>query len=368
MHHRRLMTLFAFISVMALIIAPATAFANVEGWADGKGGTASPKDFIPVVSDEEAYIARYTISVDLDGGGWIGTNFTISNLGLGDGNGAAKVRIELPERKDRYTYSKKVDRDEWSSKSSSLDLEIASVRLTAKDTRHFSVRFDDPDSEVKMELDFVNSLPMYRPGNGRIDVEDGYFAYAMLAPRASVSGRVFIDGKWREVTSSGDAFADHTATNIAPFNFAKRFSRFRSYEDDLTVSWREVTLDEDYGGKSLTWMMIGYKDNIIFSDADATMRTGRVRTDGQTGYRLPYAVQIDGEDGSDVVKIVLRGKKMRREDLLESYGSAAKMVAGAVSKPYRYSFPCRYTVQMKIQGATATVKGKGTYSFDFVNP
>ncbi|MEC9400706.1 MAG: hypothetical protein VYE40_05120 [Myxococcota bacterium] len=357
----------AFIALFTLLAGSAHAETNVQEWKDGPKSKISARDFIPTPSTEEAYTERYTFSVDLDGGGWIGTYLTISNLGVGDNHAAAQVRIQLPERDKEFEYFQRVGKEAWTSSEATLDLRVAAVRLATKGEKGFTIELDDPSSGVKMELEFKNDLARWKPGNGRIDVEDGYLAYGMLAPRASVKGRVFIDGKWRDVKSTRRAFGDHAATNVAPYAFADRFSRFRVFDKDLTIAWREVKLGEKYGGRSVTWVLVGYKNKIVFSDAAATMRTGRVSKDGQTGYNIPYAVQIDGKDGKDQIKLVLRGSRMKRTDLLESYGTFARVVAGAVSKPYRYDFPCEYTIQMNIGGATATVKGKGSYSFDLLN-
>ena len=365
---RRIKTFsIACITTLALITGTAHAEPSVQAWKDGPKSAVSARDFIPTPSNEEAYTERYTFSVDLDGGGWIGTYLTISNLGVGDKHAAARVRIQLPDRDKEFQYFQRVGHEACSSSSASLDLEVAAVRLATKGEKGFTIELDDPDSGVKMELEFKNELARWKPGNGRVDVEDGYLAYGMLAPRASVKGRVFIDDKWHDVTSTRRAFGDHTATNLAPYVLGTRFSRFRVFDKDLTIAWREFKLGEKYGGRSITWMLVGYKNKIVFADASANLRTGRVSKDGQTGYNIPYAVQIDGKDGKDQVKMVLRGSRMKRTDLLESYGTFARVVAGAVSKPYRYDFPCDYTIQMNIGGATATVKGKGSYSFDFLN-
>ncbi len=355
-----------------MLATPALAEESAKGWTDGKISKATPKDFVPSLGEEEAYIERYTLSADLDGGGWIGAYFTISNLGFGNGHGAARVKIKLPERKDKeYSYFKKVDRDKWTFKEETLDLDIAGLRIIAKDEHTFTLTFESPDDEVKLELEVTNSLPMWKPGRGRIDVADGgYLAYGILSPRASAKGRVFIDGAWRDVTVTKNLFADHSATNIAPFELGDVFAHSRAYEDKVTVAWRSIKLSEKYGGQTFTWVMVGYKDNIVFSDADAKLRTGDTKRDKKTGYTVPYSVQIDGKQGEkgDSVKLILRSEKMWREDLLDKYGAAAKLVAGAVSKPWRYEFKSKFAMQLEVSGTRAKVGGEGRYYFDFMNP
>ena len=365
---RSLISMFSSASVLLLALGVcASAWAQEETWAQGGGGAISPKDFIPVKSSEEAYSERYTFSTDLDGGGWIGVYFTISNLGFGDGHGQAKVRIKQPGQKE-YSFTEKVGEGSWTSRTDTLDLTIANVRLRAKDAKGYQLDFAYPKDGTAFSLTFTNDLPMWRPGNGRIKVKDGYFKYGMIAPRASATGTLTRGGKTMKITSSGKGFADHTATNVAPFDFAKRFGRFRMQKGDVMITWREVTLAEEYGGKSLTWMMVGYKDKIVFSDASASMKTGKHVKDAKTDYTIPYAVQVDGKSKGDSVSFVMRASKMEREDLLESYGTAAKLVAGAVSKPFRYEFPSKYAIEMNIGGTKAKLSGTAPYSFDYINP
>lgn len=354
------------ITVMMLQTPYAWAQSQEAGW---HGKTPHPaaiaKEVVPQPGSEEAYLERYTIRVNVDGGGWIGADLTLSNLGFGDGHGAADMSVQLQGDK-KYRKVSKVGKDKWSTENDKLNLKIAHTTLSAIDHNTYALNHDD--GEVKVQLQFKNTLPIWAPGAGTINVKDGYFKYHILSPRASVSGKVFKDGKWHDIKATANAFIDHTATNIAPYDFAKRFSRFSDYKDDVTVIWREVQLDERFGGQTLTWVLVGYKDQIVLQDAQAKLRFGKTQQDMTTGYTVPFAVQVDGKQGKDMVKLVMRGKRMKKKDLLESYGSAAKLVASAVSKPFRYSFDCKYILQMTIQGVTATIKDNGNYTIDFVNP
>ena len=337
---------------------------STKGWV-GQGKSIGVKDIIPQLSTEEAYTERYTLRVDVDGGGWIGTEFTISNLGWGNGHGGAQVRIELPNQK-KYKFKKKVSKDDWTSAKDKLDLNIAKTQLTSTDGKTY--RLQHSNGDVSLDITFTNTLPMWAPGRGQIDVKDGYFKYHILSPRASVSGTAKVNGKTYKIKSTAKSFIDHVATNVAPFDFAKRFSRFRRYEKDVTIIWREVQLAKKYGGQTLTWVMVGYKNQLVFDDAQANIRFGKTQKDMSTGYVAPFAVQVDGSKNKDKIKLIMYGKKVTKSDLLKRYGSAAKLVASAVSKPFRYSFDGTFVLQMTIQGVTATVKGNGNYTIDYVNP
>lgn len=320
-------------------------------------------DATPKLSSEEAYSERYTARVDVDGGGWIGVDFTISNLGWGDGHGASSVQIKLKDQKP-YKFSKKMDRDEWTTSTSKLNLKMGQTKISAKSANAYTIQHTRPG--VAMNLTFTNTIPAWMPGKGKLGVKDGYLKYHILAPRAKVSGTITLRGKTYKITSQR-GFIDHTATNVAPFDLGTRFSRFRTYDKDLMIAWREIKLTKDHGGKSVTWLMIGYKDKVIFQDANARLRYGKSKRDPSTGYPVAFAAQVNGKSGADKVKLVMSGKKYKRVDLLKRYGTAAKVVAGAVSDPFRYTFTGTYAIEMNIKGSTARLKGDSTYSMDYIN-
>lgn len=351
------------VGLLAALAQPADA--GTRGWTEGSGGAqATFTDLVPSMSSDEAYTERYSFAVDLEGGGHVGVDLTISNLGWGDHNGAAAVRVKMPGE-SKYSQSKKVDRDDWSYSKKEFDLNIGDTRVRQKGSRDFELTHRGDG--VRFDLVFENTTPMWRPGTGQIRTDAGYYKYTLVAPRANVTGTVTIGGKTHKVVSKGEGYGDHVATNVAPFDFAKRFSRFRTYEGDVFVMWREIELTEDLGGESFTWVVVGYKDKIVFSDADADIRFGRVKKDPKTGYSFPMAVQIDGKTGKDHIKLILQGKSFERTDLLESYGTAAKVVASTVSEPYRYDVKARFVLQMHIGGAAAQVNGNSHYVLDYVN-
>ena len=355
----------ALMLAAAFTVATPLAHAQTRGWAQGKS-TSKPtvSDLIPKMSSDEAYTERYGFAVDLDNGGHIGTDFTISNLGWGDGHGGVTVRVRLPGH-EHYEFGEKVDDDEWTYSDKKFDIDIANTRVRARGKQSFVLTHQG--EEVQFRLVFENTTRMFKPGTGTITVEDGYYKFNMLAPRANVKGEVTIGDKTIKVKGTEKGYADHVATNVAPFDFAKRFSRFRTYNDDLFIMWREVKLHADYGGRSFTWVVVGYKDNIVFSDPDAEIRFARLRKDPKGGYSFPMAIQVDGNSGKDSVKLVMHGKRFKRTDLLESYGAAAKMVASTVSNPFRYDIKCKYTLQMVIQGAKAQVSGRSHFVMDYIN-
>lgn len=341
------------------------ASAQTRGWASGgQAKTPTMRGLVPRMSSGNAYTERYGFSVDLDGGGHIGVDFTISNLGLSSGYGASSVRVQLPGMK-KYDKSEKMGKGKWKYAKDRFYLDIAKTTVEGVGTDTFVLKHD---GDVKFELTFKNTIPMWSPGSGEIKVDEGYYKFNLISPRADVSGKVFVDGAWREVKATRQGYADHVATNVAPYDFAKRFSRFRHYNDDVFIIWREIQMEEKFGGETFTWVMVGYRDKIVFSDANATVKFGNVRPDTSTGYNVPHSLQIEGKNGGDSITLVMRGTTSKKKDLLASYGRAARLVASSLSKPFQYTVPSEYTIQMTVQGATANVAGKSHYTIDFVNP
>ncbi len=351
------------ITLTLLVSTP--LFAQTKGWTKSpSAGAFTSKSLVPEMSTDESYTQRYSFSADLDGGGHIGVDFTVSNLGWGDGNGAVELRVNLPDQK-KYKFKKKKDDDEWTYSKDNFKLEIASTLIRAKGKNKYQLIHN---GKVKVNVTFSNVIPKWRPGRGQITVDgDKYYKYGIIAPRANVEGTVTVGGKVFNVKGTGKGFADYVATNIAPYDLATRFSRFRTFNGDLVVAWREIKLTEDNGGKSSVWVVVGYKDKIVFSDANAKMKEGKIKSDSKTGYRIPYAIQIDGKSGKDSIRLIHQGTSMRRKDMLKSMGSAVKSVASVVAEPYSFNFGGKYTLQMDIGGTKATMKGTSNYTLDYIN-
>lgn len=345
---------FVLSTLLILLMAPSIAL----GWGGGSGKVSS-KDLIPKMGEEESYSERYGFAVDLDGGGHIGVDFTISNLGWGTHNGAVEVRVDLPNQ-PKYRHSQKVGSDEWTYGKGKFELKIDNTRVIQQGTSGFRIVHT---GDVPFDIVFDNKMPMWKPASGKIDVEGGFYQFTLIAPRADVSGTV----KGQAVVGTRSGYGDHVATNVAPYDLATRFTRMRNYNGDVFVIWREIKLAPSQGGKSLTWVMVGFKDEIVFADARAKMREGSIKIDPVTKYRVPLSIQIDGKKGEDSIKLVARGKNYKKRDLLDEYGQVVKMVASAFSKPVRYTVDMEYQLQMTIKGATATVSGNSNYVVDYLN-
>jgi hypothetical protein len=345
-------------TLTTLLLVSVEARAQVQGWADGRGGQATMSELIPRLSSGQAYTERYTFAVDLDGGGHIGVNFTISNLGVRNGYGAAEVRVRIPGE-DRYEYSERVARRSWSSESDRFALDIADTQVEAVGSSGFRLRHQ---GDVELDLTFENTIPMWRPGNGELRSGDDYYRFTLTAPRANVTGRVKIDGQWRDVQGERAGYGDHVATNIAPYDMATRFTRFRDYNGDVFVMWREIELTEDFGGHTVAFVVVGIGNRVVYENTSPSVTFENIHRDNDTGYDVPHSIAVSG----DGFQFQLTGNDVARRDLLESYGRVARLVASRLSNPFQYNVDGTYTMRLS-SGSSSNANGSGHYTVDFVN-
>lgn len=355
---RFLLTLFLAFSLVGLSV---DAQAQSLGWG---ASTKAPvnRDFIPKLKSGEAYSERYTFNVPLEGGGSVYIDFTVSNLGWGDNNAATTARVEIPGLKT-YTYTDESDEGDWSFQKSKLGLKMGKSSLE-ETPNGYRLRHT---GKTEFELELTNTIPSWKPGKGRLSTEDGTFELALMAPRATASGRVKINGAWKNITSNA-AMGDWSMSTVAPYDLAKRFSRFRAYDDDLMVTWREVRATEALGGRSVVWVLVTKGDQILFQSSRASLRASAEKNHKTSGYNVPTVFQIAAKSGDKTLNLTVRGRNMSSRDLLAEWGSVAKAVAGTLTSPYQFNFEASFELKIVEDEKVFEFQGKGPLGIDILNP
>ena len=334
--------------------------------AEAQSNRVSMNDLIPKMSSGQAYTERYTFAVDLDGGGHVGVNFTISNLGVRSGYGASEVRFNRPGV-STYRHAERESRRNWTTAEDRFALDIADTTVEADGENTFVI--SHRSDRLNLDLRFENSIPMWRPSTGEVRQGDDYYSFALTAPRATVTGKIQVDGgQWEEVTGTRSGYGDHVATNVAPYNLAKRFTRFRNYNDDLFVMWREIELTEDFGGGTVSWVIVGVDDRIIYEDSSPQVRFSQLNHDSETGYHVPHAAQVISKSGDRELRFMLRGEDVEKRDLLASYGRAARLIASRLSNPFQYNVRGDYALEVNMGESRVRRTGSSHVTVDFVNP
>lgn len=354
----------AFVIVIAgllLGVARLHAGSPLRWDSDRPDHTPEPESLIPEMGGKEAYSERYEFEAALEGGGRIMMAWTISNLGWGDGRGAAQVELHLP-RREPYDFGKKVGRGKWSFEKNPFQLTIAGTRLRAAGGDTFKLTHD---GKIRIEATFRSRLPTWSPG--RLVHKKGYRHVTLICPRADVEGRVRLDGTWKKIRSDGAGYADHTATTLAPHKMAVRFSRFHAFQGDTTIVWKGIDPTEKFGGGRIAWILVGKRNRIVFHDLNADLKFADDKKDPATGYSIPRTIETTGRSGQDRVSVVQRAGDYRRTDLLAKYGTFAQLIAGAVATPYRFEQEARFTCEMIVDGTSSTTEGSGDLVMDFLH-
>lgn len=361
---------FALLLPLLVMVAPKTAVAGTGGWS---GTTERPNmtDLVPRMESNESYSESYHFSADLDGGGRLQVDFTISNLGLSDGKASAKVRLELPNKLD-YRNKTQVGNGEWSYAKDKFRLKTPHTTIQQSGDDGFKIVHSGKHDgkSLSIDVEFQHRAPMWQPGRGKLTVGDGYYYDVDLTNlRSNVSGTAVVGESSHEFTGKRAGYGDHVATNIAPYELAKRISYSIVYSEDRDVFaiWRNVELTEQYGGGSHAYIVVGYGDEIVFSGADVSFKDGEYERHEGSGYSVPHAVQLEGESGDDSVKLVMRADERDSRNLLSGRSRMVRMLASSLTKPFHFDFKGTYALQMSIEGVDATVRGDGEYHFDVLN-
>lgn len=349
-------------SLVLLLFLAGACFGTESpvSWESEDGQKLEMKDLIPVMGKREKYSEQYDFHADLDDGGRLRIAFTISNLGWGDGRGAVQIELERPDAAD-YSFREKFGRGEWSYDKNTFKLKIAntSVEATSEDTFQLT-----HEGDLRIEVRFRLRVPMWSPG--QLHRDGRYRRVHIICPRGDVTGKVSRNGTSEEISADGSGYADHTVTNIAPYDLARRFCRFWGFSGDTTVVWKAADLTPDYGGKRVGWIMVARRGRIVFTDFDPVFRMDKPQKDPKTGYEIPRKTTLAARSGKDRVRIVHRMKRVRRRDLLAEYGAFARMIAGAVATPFRFTQDITYSCNMTLNGTRHTMRGDARLLLDYL--
>lgn len=350
-HFRRFITVF-----LLVVGVPSLAFAAGPKWGEDRG-PATLRDIIPDPRGGEAYSERYTLFANLEGGGTAYVDLTISNLGWGDRHGATTGEIRLPGQRP-YRFKKKLDEDEWSYRRDRFEMKVGPTTISGDAESGFRVRHRGASS---FDLTFKSRTPMWSPGIGKLMHDGNVYATTLAVPWGDVTGT--IGGK----SVNGVGMFDHGMSTFSPFDLADKFSRMRHFEDGLFIAWREVDLTDDLGSRSVTWVIVGIDDKIVFSDSAANIAWTGFDEHEESGHRVPSNVVISASSGGKSLRLEVRGKRVRSTDLLAQHGAAARAVAGAVSNPWQFEVNGSYDLRISGGGTDVSRRGKTNIEMDMLS-
>ncbi len=310
---------------------------------------------------EEFYLEEYDLLAWNEAGDRINIGFAVSNLGFGDMRAKVQARVQWKGGKQARGSTER-DEDDWSHRARPFRMVLGGSRLSGGPGK---LRAVVKEGGVDLDLTFENVLPPWRPGNGRATYdEDGeeYYDLTLLAPRAKVTGTVKAAG--RTVSFSGTGYADHRASNVAPNVAGRRWVRFRAFDGDWTVVMQEFHFPRDLGGGRSPFLLVGYRDGIVFQSLGYRLRFTEVGRDKNpdTPYKYPKAMALRAKAGGRTVEATVKGYGMARSDLLAGLGRVQRAVLSRIVRPVGYYFDADFDLKVVAgEGEAWETSGKGTY-------
>ena len=319
-------------------------------------------------SSEEFYTEEYELLAWNEAGDRIVVTFGVSNLGFGDGRAMVAVKVDRKGARS-VRGETKFGSGDWSHRPDPFRMRLGPSVLSGGPGR---LRAVVSVGEVALDLTFDNVLPPWRPGNGRAlydDSGDKYYDLTLLAPRARVTGTVTVRG--RRTAFAGEGYADHRAMNVPPNVAGRRWVRFRAFDGDWTLILQELHFPKDLGGGRSPYLLVGYKDRVVFQSLGYRVKFGRVGRDRdpETPYIYPHSMTVESTVGDRRFEVAIRGRKMRRRDLLAGLGHLERALLSKLVRPVGYYFDADWDLSITAGGGQRwEASGPGSYYIKHITP
>ncbi len=324
-------------------------------------------DFGPHLFSNESYSEFWTIDSWLPDKSYIGIDIAITNIGVGDHKGGFKARFVDPgggksECKAEY------DDDEWSYAKQGFSMKFGKNSIGG-DLQKISVKVRC--KKLEMDLVFTNQAPPVCPGSGILKFGQGDGVYSMVfpSPRAHVTGAVRRGGKTIEV--DGVSFGEHSYSDMAPYNQARRWFRFKHITADISVIMTEVESTREYGSAHNGWVLVSDNNGKIVATTRARFDFEGFIKDKHSdeGYTIPRRVRIVAVDGDTSVIGTLTMTSLRKiEDPTASLGFLKRSIIRRFTKPRDYYINCKMQMKIKKGDQEKTIDATGFYRYLHVNP
>ena len=172
---------------------------------------------------------------------------------------------------------------------------------------------------VAVDLQFVATLPSWRPGTGRTCYSSDYskyFGWVVAQPRADVTGTITMGGKTVQVTGIG--YHDHNYGNVPLAGNVARWHWGRTYAGEYTVIFSTMITGNDSGRRKVPVFMLGKSGRILLSSGEIeTTERGAVTTVPMTANRYAEEVILKiPYNGSHIEMRMINRKLLEEWDLV----------------------------------------------------
>ena len=310
------------------------------------------------------YSEQYYFGAVSKRGETLRVHFQFSNIGIQRGKASVKVTfIDASGR--RVRTSQQFPRGAWRYDRKRLDVRLGQNRMQGKPGQ---IMISVGNAKLKVAVTFSNSLPPWRPGNGRLHVTDPqhFYDFTLLAPRANVVGTVTLVSSGETLRFSGVGYADHSFGTIPPHLLVKRWIRMRQIGANETVI---LSVLQSPGGqwRGFLYLARGQRP-VTHLQFGVTPLKMRPDLSHPNHYRVPMAFRLSALPGSPPLKALVRASKLEhRSDTLKTLGRVERFFVAKFAKPVYYQFRAAYALAIKAPGDVLRMTGTAMYIYQQLN-
>ncbi len=280
----------------------------------------------PQLDDDDNYSETLTAIADLDDGTYVQLQLNVSNLGVGDANGACRILVVEPNQKP-WTASDRVGRDDWKASAGQLAITTCSA-TTAEGATTMQAKLE----RGAVKIAFAAGIQARSPPDSKVAVEGKTFAYAIAIPWAKVDATFTVPGRG-ERKLAGFGYMDHSRSTTLPAQLATRWVRYRGLGAGDSVLLLARNLPD---GTLRGWL---WREKEPFARPLAKLKLSRVDAKDQAkGYT------IEGAAG-DLTFTINSESQLYRYAPVEEYGVLGVLARSVVGNPVTRTYRAKLDAQ-----------------------
>lgn len=302
------------------------------------GGSSAVADVLrPHPLDSKRYFESTTVLALLDDGTYVQALVAVSNIGLGNGEGACRVQLAPPQGKAE-SFSQQVDADKWrfaSTPTPALHMGPCQLSATAS-----GLQLDVGLDALQLSMTLQRPAQVTTPPGMPLKLEEGVYESQVLVPFAPAEV-VLVRSEAAPRTLHGFGYAEHARSTALPKHMGQGALRFRGFAPGCSTLlyarwvnkvpsgylWRE--------GDKAPQPLAGWQ--LDLPQVDAAAQAVRVRAQGKSGQSLQLQAR----------------RRWFRSAPLEDYGLLGKMVGAWMGSVVNETF----AAELDAGGACTHVPG-----------
>lgn len=229
----------------------------------------------------------------------------------------------------------------------------------------------EPTNGVGAELHYEALVEPFRQGTGIVAFGDNdeIFHTDLSVPKNKVTGRIYYDGTWHEV--SGVGYHDHQWTNTNPMAIYHHWLWGRMYTNEFTAYIYDFVATEQYGFKRLPMFgLMDKKGETIFkTDGNVTVETTlEYNEEMKRDFPKSSHYTFTNEDGTKAIFDVTWEQELEKRNTYEANGEEgkARFDAIGIAPVYMRYYAKGSVTYIDSKGNQTTSTGDMIYEYNYM--